>query len=87
MLAAQLIHAAGETSPGNLPDNTHAIALAAKDEAELIAISEELKAQGIPHLMIDECDAPYTGQFMAIGIPPMEREKLRKVLSKYPLLK
>ena len=85
--AAQLIHAAGESSPGNLAPHTYAIALTTKDEAELQALSERLFLAGIKHKRIIESDAPFTGQLMAIGIPPAERSKLKKYLSMYPLLR
>lgn len=84
---AQIIHAAGESSAGNLPPHTYAIALEAKDEAHLAQISFDLFQKGIPHKRIIENDAPWTGQLMAIGIPPMERSKLRKYLSALPLIK
>lgn len=85
--AAQLIHAAGESSPGNLPPHCYAIALVCKNEAELQALSEKLFFHGIKHKRIVESDAPYTGQLMAIGIPPAERSKLKRYLSMYSLLK
>jgi hypothetical protein len=85
--AAQLIHAAGESSPGNLPPHTYAIALVAKNEADLNDISFQLFKAGIKHKRIVESDEPWNNQLMAIGIPPMPRSKLKKLLSKYPLLR
>lgn len=87
MQAAQIIHAAGKSSPGNLPDGTFAIALAAKDEHDLCALAARLKLAGIERHLIIEVDPPYTNQAMAIGIPPMDRRLLKKLLSSYPLLK
>jgi hypothetical protein len=86
-MVAQTIHAAGESSPGNLPDDTRAIALACKDEAELLVYEQKLIAAGIPHKTIREPDAPYFGAAMTIGIFPRPRAELRPLLSNLPLLK
>ena len=82
------MHAAREAGEG-IPLNPHeyAIALTAKDEAELQALSENLFYAGIKHKRIIENDAPWTGQLMAIGIPPGKRSVLKRFLSKYPTLK
>ena len=50
--SAMLIHAAGESSPGNLPRGTFAIALAAKSEFQLLALEQRLISQNIPHAAI-----------------------------------
>lgn len=44
--AAQVIHAAGESSPGGLPDGTYAIALSVPDEPALAREAERLRARG-----------------------------------------
>ncbi len=85
--AAQLIHAAGESSPGNLSPHTFAIALVCRTEAELQALSERLFYAGIKHKRIVESDAPFTGQLMALGVPPGKRSELRRYLSSVPLLR
>lgn len=85
--AAQLIHAAGQSSPGDLPDGSYAVALCVKDEASLRSLAETLARAGLPRHLIVEADAPYTGQAMAIGIAPMDRRRLKRYLSRYPLLK
>lgn len=85
--AAQLIHAAGESSPGNLPESTYAIALSAKDEPELRAVAAKLTEAGFPLTLAIESDEPYTGQAMAIGIAPTDRGALKKYLSSLPLLR
>jgi hypothetical protein len=85
--AAQLIHAAGESSPGNLPPHTFAIALAARDEEHLKQISWELFKNKIKHKLIFEPDPPYNGSLMAIGIVPMERSKIKPLMANLPLLK
>lgn len=82
-----MIHAAGESSPGNLPTGTYAIALAARDEAHLSEVSFALFRAGIKHVRVVEPDAPYSGQLMALGVPPGERSRLRRHLSSLPLLR
>jgi peptidyl-tRNA hydrolase len=86
-LAAQLVHAAGETSPGNLPDDTRAVVLAVEGEDELVALSARLERAGVRHKLIREPDAPFNGAATALGIVPCPRRPLRRFLSRYPLLK
>ena len=85
--AAMLIHAAGESSPGNLEPHTYAIALVCDDEDDLEALSFRLFMEGIKHKRIIESDAPYTGQLMALGIPPGPRSMLNKHLSSLRLVR
>jgi peptidyl-tRNA hydrolase len=85
--AAQIIHAAGESSPGNLPSHTYAVALTCTDECELYELAIRLDAAGIKHKVIAEPDEPYNGAFMAIGIFPKPRSQIRRHLSNLPLLK
>lgn len=85
--AAQLIHAAGHSSPGGLPDHTFAIALTCLDEVELRALSLRLDAAGIKHERIHEPDEPYNGQLMALGLPPAYKSTYRRFLSNLPLIK
>jgi hypothetical protein len=86
--AAQLIHAAGHSSPGmNLPAGTYAIALSCKDEFELQTLSERLMAAEIPHHRICEPDEPYNGELMALGLPPAYKSTYRRFVSNLPLIK
>lgn len=85
--AAQIIHAAGYSSPGNLPDGTYAVALHVPDEPAILELAGALERAGLPRHLIVEGDAPYAGQAMAIGIPPGDRKGLKKLLSRYPLVK
>jgi hypothetical protein len=85
--AAQLIHAAGESSPGNIPAHTFAIALHARDEKHLQDIAWSLAVAGIKHNIIMETDPPYGGAAMSIGIPPMDRAVLKPILSSLPLVR
>lgn len=84
---AQCVHAAGESNTlGSLPSDTHAVALHARDQPELLRIHEKLTAAGIPHKLVREPDAPWNGAAMAIGVTPMPRDAVRKLLSNLPLV-
>lgn len=83
--AAQMVHAAGESSPGNLPPNTYAIVLAAKDEESLLGLEYTLIENDIPHVAIRETDSPWNGALMAIGLVPALRQKYKPYLSSFPL--
>ncbi len=86
-LAAQVVHAAGESSPGDLDTGTSAVVLAAPDEACLLAIERRLGQAGIAHVAIREPDAPWSGALTAIGVVPVQdRVPARRVLSSLPLL-
>lgn len=86
--AAQLIHAAGESAGGDLPNNTNAVALAAKDEAHLEFIEAKLRRFSIPHTAIREPDAPWNGALMAIGLAPTaDRSTTKKVTKGLRLIK
>jgi peptidyl-tRNA hydrolase len=88
VLAAQIIHAAGESSPGNLPEGTIAVALGASSEKHLERIERKLRRSSIPHRAIREPDAPWNGALMAIGICPVEeRAELKPVTNGLPLIK
>jgi hypothetical protein len=82
-----LVHAAGESSPGNLPHDTHAIVLAVPNEPALVALAERLAKAGIAHVTIREPDSPWNNALMAIGLVPGRKEVLRRYLSSIPLLK
>lgn len=83
--AAQIAHAAGESSPGNLPSGTHAIVLACPNEGALFHVAQRLGSAGMPFTAIEEPDAPWDGALMAIGLPPAPRSTLRRYLSSLPL--
>ena len=82
-----MVHAAGESSPGNLPEGTHAIALTAPDEAALWRLAHTLRQHRVEHRCIIEVDSPYAGQLLAIGIAPRRKEEVRRYLSALPLLR
>jgi hypothetical protein len=90
LLAAYLIHAAGESAAPQgapLPTNTHAIALSVRDEAALQVLAAQLAAAQVPVHAIREHDGPYAGQLMALGLPPLPRRAVARYLSSLPLLK
>jgi len=83
--AAQLIHAAGSSSPGNLSSDTFAVALAARDEPHLTLLEHRLLELDIPHRAVREPDLD--DELTAIGICPVtDRRTLKKVTSGLPLL-
>lgn len=88
VLAAQLIHAAGESSPGGLPTHTFAVALAARDQVHLESLEQKLLAHRIPHRAIREPDAPWDNALMAIGIEPIsDRAIVKPVTGSLTLLR
>lgn len=88
VLAAQLIHAAGESALGGVPEGTRAVALAARDEAHLRSLERRLRRLGIDHRAIREPDPPWNGALMAIGLTPVDdRTTVRRVTRRLPLLR
>lgn len=87
VLAAQLIHAAGESSPGNVPEGTYAIALAVPNERALELLAVRLLRARVAFTAIREPDAPYNGALMALGLAPRLKSQLRRHLSDLPLLR
>lgn len=83
-----MVHAAGESSPGDLEEGTHAYVLAVPDEQTLREYAARLKRACVSHTVIEEPDPPYCGAAMAIGLAPTTRkEELRRHLSSLPLLR
>ena len=95
MQAAQIVHAAGESSPGDLPEGTHAVVLAVDDEAHLLHVAEQLHWAEIPYKLIVEPDLPLhpdrpleDGQGTALGLlPTTDRRAVARVLGRLPLLR
>lgn len=81
------MHAAGESSPGNLAEGTYAVVLITPNETELCTVADRLEKAGIKLVRIHEPDAPYAGALMALGLVPRRKGELRKHLSSLPLLK
>lgn len=81
---AQAIHAAGESARERVPPRTVAVALAARDQEQLLAIDAALDRAGIAHTLIRECD----GEPMSIGVEPTkDRRAVKRVLSSVPLVR
>lgn len=87
LLAAQVVHAAGESAPQRLPPGTYAIVLSVEGPAELEALAARLGARNVRHTLIRENDPPYSGQATAIGVEPARRSVLARHLSSLPLLR
>ena len=86
-LAAQVVHGAGESSPGNLDSGTNAVVLAVPDEAALLALERKLQLAGVAHVAIREPDSPWLGALTCIGlVPVVDRGPLRHLLCGLPLL-
>ncbi len=86
-LAAQVTHAASESSPTPDPPGTNAVVLAAAGEPELLALYQRLVALGARCVLITEPDEPWCGAATAIGLEPVvDRRALRRVLGTLPLL-
>lgn len=82
-----LVHAAGESSTGNLDAGTYAIVKAVPDEKALATVAAELRRKNVEFVSIYEPDPPYNGALMALGLVPKRKEELRRYLRKLPLLK
>jgi peptidyl-tRNA hydrolase len=86
-LAAQIVHAAGESSNENLRPGTNAVVLSVLTEAALLLVERQLQKLGIAHVSIREPDAPYNGELTAIGLMPLaDRSKVKPILSRLSLL-
>jgi len=86
VMAAQLIHAAGESGAGQR--GLYAVALVVRDEPALALVADKLRFFQVPHSEIREPDPPWCGALMAIGVVPTSRDdrSLRRVLARLPLL-
>ncbi len=82
-----MVHAAGESSPGNLSEGTHAVVLTVPDELSLHREAKRLEGASIAFVAIREPDAPWCGALMAIGVRPQPKEVVRRLLSSLPLLR
>jgi len=85
--AAQIVHAAGESSPGNLPPGTYAVVLAVDNERALARAADVIRQRGVNFTVLFEPDVPFDGAMMAIGLAPGRKEALRRHVSSFPLLK
>lgn len=92
VLAAMITHAAGESaaayqaSQGSF-DGAIAVVLEAKNEPHLNEVHEYLKSRTIAHVSVHESNGTYSGQYMAIGVVPGEREELSENFRFFQCLK
>lgn len=81
--AAQSAHAACGAMRGAENPETHRVILSADSSAVLEAIASDLTVAGINHVVIREPDEPYNGTAVAVGVEPMERERIRGLLANF----
>lgn len=86
LLAAQVVHAAGESSD-RVPPGTYAVVLSVPDEQHLLKVEKYLKDKGITHTAIRENGHALQGELTAIGIEPRKRSELFRHFSSLPLLR
>lgn len=88
VLAAQIVHASGESVRTPVDPGTHAVVLSVPDEATLVLVAECLALYQIDHVLIREPDEPWRGAAMAIGLAPVsDRRTVRRVLGQLSLLR
>jgi hypothetical protein len=64
------------------------VILAVSGEAALKELASKMATAGIEHRLVDEPDAPWDGQAMAIGCSLLrDRSQVRKVVSQLPILR
>ena len=80
-----LVHAAGESSPGNLPDGTFAVVLSVPNERSLVRLADRLRLAGVQFVAVFEPDME--DAMMSIGLVPGRKEVVGKHVSSLPLLK
>lgn len=80
--AVQAAHVAAE-SIRCLPVSNETIVrvLAARDTDELRALSARLKELGIHHVLNTEPDPPYKGVCVALGVEPMEEDRIKPLMA------
>lgn len=85
-----IVHAAGASAqlPGaeTAAPPTTAVALAASLD-ELCSLSRALADAGVPHVFVREPDDPWRDAPMAIGVVPMARARVRRLLAHLPLVR
>ena len=60
--------------------------LGISDEKSLLTLAKKFQQAGIRHSLIQEVDPPFTNQFTAIGIEPVQdRSEIKKYLQKLRL--
>ncbi len=85
MAFAQLTHAAGESSDGNLNPGTYAVVLGVENERLLRRLARNLEAVKEPVHRVVESHGEYSGQLMALGLSPGPKSVRGRFLSNIPL--
>lgn len=92
-MAAMVTHAAGESAAVYEAEHIEgfkgcvAVVLEAKDELSLDNNHEYLNSHGIKHVSVHESNGVYSGQYMAIGVVPREREEIADKFRYFQCLK
>jgi len=86
-IVAQVAHAAGNSSPGNLPAHTIVVVLGVPDEPRLEAVAKRLTLAGVEFVRVVEDTPPYSRQLIALGCKPGRKEVIGRWLSGLPLLR
>ncbi len=88
--AAMIVHAAGQSAQlaGAFATSspTTAVALEASLDT-LLALQRRLVELGVPHVLVREPDHPWRDAPMAIGIVPMPRARVRRLLAHLSLVR
>jgi hypothetical protein len=92
VMCAMVTHAAGESGAlyqdrydGRFRGAT-AVVLEVEDQAGLEKVVGKLFNAGLPYVTVYERGGPYDGQFMAVGVVPIERDKVGPVFENYRLV-
>lgn len=83
---AYCVHAAGESSDGNLKPGTYAVALAVTNGKNLEVLANNLEYFKVPIHRVVESHGKYAGQLMAIGVTPGPKSIRGRYLSNLPLI-
>lgn len=101
-MAAMITHAAGESAAryrGNSDSTFYtgdddttfmgsvAVVLGVDSVAQLLKTSHKLNAANIPYVGVEESSPPYDGAYMALGLVPIERDKVSNLLKDLQTLK
>ena len=81
------MHAAGESSDGNLSPGTYAVVLGTEDEESLKRIANNLENLKVPVHRVVESSGKHADQLMALGIKPGPKSERGRWVSNMPLLR
>jgi hypothetical protein len=87
---AMIVHAAGQSAqlPGAISAESPTVAVALLASLpELLALQRVLVAEDLPHVLVREPDEPWRDAPMAIGVVPMPRVRVRRLLAHLRLVR